>query len=144
MNELSTLIASVRSGDTITLEQNKTYHVRQDDSFELSGYFCTNSAKQDENPDGHRYTAIFLEDKKDIVIEGNGAMVLVHGKMTTMLFNRCENIIVNAHPLWMGDRMDLLKGADTLCWYFTSESADDILDVIRKYEKGEKGEGRRM
>ena len=55
-----------------------------------------------------------------------------------------ENIIVNAHPLWMGDRMDSLKGADTLCWYFTSESAEEILDVIRKYEKGEKGEGRRM
>lgn len=56
----------------------------------------------------------------------------------------CENIIVNTHPLWMGDRMDTLKGAGDLCWYFTSESAEEIIDILRRYRNGEKGEGRRM
>ena len=94
MNELSTLVSTVQSGDTLALEQGKIYHVHQDDSFELTGYFCSNSAKRDENPDGRRHTAIFLEDKKNIAIEGNGATVLVHGKMTPLLFERCENITV--------------------------------------------------
>lgn len=82
MNELCTLLSSVRSGETVTLEPGRIYHVRQDDSFDLSGYFCSNSARQNENPDGHRYSAIHLKDKKDVVIDGNGATVLVHGKMT--------------------------------------------------------------
>jgi len=94
MNELCTRISSACSGDIITLEPNQIYHVRQDDSFSLSGYFCTNSARQDENPNGTRFCAIFLEDKKDIVIDGNGATILVHGKMTPMLFYGCENITV--------------------------------------------------
>ena len=64
MNELSTLFPRARDGECIRLERNRVYHVRQDDSFELSGYFCTNTAHRDENPDGHRYSAIYLKDKK--------------------------------------------------------------------------------
>lgn len=94
MNELCTLLSSVRSGETVTLEPGRIYHVRQDDSFELSGCFCSNSARQNENPDGHRYSAIHLKDKKDVVIDGNGATVLVHGKMTPFLLDRCENIAI--------------------------------------------------
>ncbi|MBQ8209095.1 MAG: right-handed parallel beta-helix repeat-containing protein [Clostridia bacterium] len=93
MNELSKLFLKVNDGDNITLE-NKTYHVRQDDSFELTGYFCSNTAKKHENPDGLRRTAIYLKDKSNITINGNGATVLVHGKMTPILFDRCSNITV--------------------------------------------------
>lgn len=94
MNELSTLFLTVKDGDTVILEKNKIYDVRQDDSFELEGYYCSNTAKINENPNGLRYSAIYLKDKKNIVIDGNGATVLVHGKMTPLLFDRCENITV--------------------------------------------------
>ena len=92
MNKLSSLFLSVADGETITLEKEKIYHVRQDDSFSLSGYFCSNTEKQHENPYGTRYTAVFLENKKNIIIDGNGASLIVHGKMTPFLFDRCENI----------------------------------------------------
>lgn len=94
MNELSTLFLSIKDGGTVILEKNKIYDVRQDDSFELEGYYCSNTAKIHENPSGLRRVAVFLKDKKDIVIDGNGATVLVHGKMTPLLFDRCENITV--------------------------------------------------
>lgn len=94
MNKLSALFVNVQDGETIVLEKNKMYDVRQDDSFVKSGYFCSNTAKQDENPDGTRYSAIFLRGKKNIIIDGNGATILVHGKMTPMLFYGCENITV--------------------------------------------------
>ncbi len=93
MNELSTLFLDVKNETEITLEQNKIYHVRQDDSFVLKNYYCSNSAKKDENPDGTRYTAISLKEKRDVTINGNGATVLVHGKMTPLLFDGCENIV---------------------------------------------------
>lgn len=94
MNELSSIFLNIQDNETITLEKDKTYHVRQDDSFLLKGYFCTNTAKKHENPDGTRYTAIYLKGRKNIVIDGNGATVLVHGKMTPLLFDKCENITV--------------------------------------------------
>lgn len=94
MNELSELFLNVCDGETVFLDKNKTYHVRQDDSFGLYGYYCTNTAKKHENPDGMRLTAIYLKNKKNITIDGNGATVLVHGKMTPLLFDKCENITV--------------------------------------------------
>ncbi len=94
MNELSTIFSNVNDNETIVLEQNKVYDVRQDDSFLLMGYYCSNTAKKDENPDGTRYTAIYLKEKKNITIDGNGACVLVHGKMTPILLDHCENITI--------------------------------------------------
>lgn len=94
MNELSRIFLSINDGDTVLLEKGCVYDVRQDDSFELRGYYCSNTAKQDENPDGLHCTAIYLKNKKNIVIDGNGATLLVHGKMTPLLFDRCENITV--------------------------------------------------
>ncbi len=93
MNELSSIFIDIHDGETVILE-NRTYHVRQDDSFLKKGYFCTNTAKLHENPDGTRYSAVFLKDRKNITIDGNGAEILIHGKMTPLLFDRCENITV--------------------------------------------------
>ena len=94
MNELSEIFLNTVSGSVVELEKDKVYHVRPEDSFVKTGYFCSNTAKKHENPNGIRYSAIFLKDKKDITIKGNGAVILVHGKMTPMLFDRCENITV--------------------------------------------------
>ncbi len=94
MNELSNLISSIKNGETLTLEKGRVYHVSEDDSFILDGYFCSNTARKDENPTGRRYSAVFLKGMKDIVIDGNGAEILIHGKMTPFLLVRCENITI--------------------------------------------------
>ncbi len=94
MNELSKLFININDGDMLVLEANKTYHVCQDDSFELEGYYCSNTAKTHENPAGLRRTAMFLSNKSNVTIDGNGASVIVHGKMTPMLFDKCNNITV--------------------------------------------------
>ena len=93
MNELSMLFSDINDGEKISLSR-KTYHVRQDDSFIEKGYFCSNTAKRHENPDGIRYSAVFMKDRKNITIDGNGAVIMIHGKMTPLLFDRCENITV--------------------------------------------------
>ncbi|MBE6791534.1 MAG: hypothetical protein E7535_10150 [Ruminococcaceae bacterium] len=94
MNELSKLFSDICDGESIVFEKNRIYDVRPEDSFINTGYFCSNTAKQEENPDGIRYSAIYLKNKKNIEIDGNGATVLVHGKMTPLLFYGCENITV--------------------------------------------------
>lgn len=94
MNELSRLFRNAENGCEIILKKDKIYDVRPEDSFNLKGYYCSNTAKRDENPDGIRYSAICLENKKNITIDGNGATIMVHGKMTPLLFYGCENVIV--------------------------------------------------
>lgn len=94
MNEFCKLVSEIKDNCKIILEENKIYDVRQDDSFSLKGFFCSNTAKKHENPDGTRYTALYLENKINITIDGNGATLLIHGKMTPLLFNNCENITV--------------------------------------------------
>lgn len=94
MNELSSLFLNIKDGDCVTLQKNQIYHVWQDDSFEHTGYFCSNTAKKHENPNGLRRSAIYLKQKKNITIDGNGASILIHGKMTPLLFDECENITV--------------------------------------------------
>ena len=94
MNELSNIFLNINNGDTITLERDKVYDVFQDDAFFHEGYFCSNTAKRHENPKGTRYSAIYLSGKSNITIDGNGATILIHGKMTPLLFDRCENITV--------------------------------------------------
>ncbi|MBE6749115.1 MAG: hypothetical protein E7557_07800 [Ruminococcaceae bacterium] len=94
MNELSGIFLKVNDNETVVLEKDKIYDVRQDDSFLLHNYYCSNTAKKHENPDGTRYTAVYLKNKNNITIDGNGAVILVHGKMTPMLFDHCENITV--------------------------------------------------
>ena len=95
MNELSQLFKNINNGDVISLENDKVYNVFQDDCFALTDIYCTNTARKCENPHGSRFAAIYLNGKKDITINGNGATILVHGKMTPLLFNECENISVN-------------------------------------------------
>lgn len=119
MNELCELIKNIKNSDRLTLAENKIYDVRQDDSFELTGYYCSNTAKKHENPNGLRRTAIFLKEKKDITIDGNGATLLIHGKMTPLLFDKCENITVKnltidyARPTM--SEFTVLKSKDGIC-----------------------------
>lgn len=94
LNELCNIFSKAADDETVVLEKNKIYHVKQEDSFEFEGYFCTNTAKKHENPNGLRRTAMYLKNKKNITIDGNGASIIVHGKMTPFLFDSCENIIL--------------------------------------------------
>ena len=94
MNDFCNLVLNINDNDTVVLEKDKLYDVRQDDSFILKGFFCSNTAKKHENPDGTRYTALYLDGKRNITIDGNGATLLIHGKMTPILLNNCENITI--------------------------------------------------
>ncbi len=93
MNELSEIFKAARDGECITLE-NKTYEVAPEDSFHIKELFFSNTAKQAENPDGERFCAIYLDEKSDITVDGNGAIVMIHGKMTPFIFCKCRNIVL--------------------------------------------------
>ena len=76
MNDLCVLFQNIKDGDTLVLEGNKTYHVRQDDSFEFEGYYCSNTAKKHENPNGLRRTAMYLKKKKNVVQDNSTPLIV--------------------------------------------------------------------
>ena len=94
MNNLSERFLNVSNGEKIVLEKNGLYEIAPEDSFHLKGLFFSNTVKQEENPEGERFCGIFLEGKSDITIDGNGASVMIHGKMTPFIFKRCRNIVL--------------------------------------------------
>ncbi len=92
-NELCEKISKVCDGDTVVLE-NKVYDVWQDNCFHSDGFFFSNTAETDLNPNGERFSAIYLKDKKNVTIDGNGATIMLHGVMTPFMGDGCENITI--------------------------------------------------
>ena len=78
---------------SLTLE-NKIYEIAPEDSFHIKGLFFSNTAKYEENPDGERFCAVYLDGKSDITVDGNGAKVMIHGKMTPFIFCKSRNIVM--------------------------------------------------
>ena len=85
-------ISEIKDGETLTLESGKIYSVWQCDCKKRNGYYFSNMASWEENPDGMHRAGVYLKDKKDVTIDGNGATLLVHGVITPILFDGCENI----------------------------------------------------
>lgn len=144
MNELSLVFKVLKNGETVALKENYLYDVKQDNSFNLTGYYCTNTARRNENKNGQRYVAIYLKNKKNITIDGNGATIMIHGKMTPFLFDNCENITVkNLTVDYYCPTMSeftVLENKNGLC---KIKINDDCLYEIKKNNlifHGEKGE----
>ncbi|MBR5252389.1 MAG: U32 family peptidase [Clostridia bacterium] len=59
----------------------------------------------------------------------------------------CTNVIYNSTPIWMGDRLSEIERHDKrghLIFMFTDEAADEVIDVLNRYARGEKSAGRRV
>lgn len=93
MNDFCQLFKEARDNTTITLER-KRYDVFEEDCFSLKGYYCSNTASKEENSEGYRLSAIYLKDKKNITIDGNGATLMIHGVMTPVLLDGCDNVTI--------------------------------------------------
>ncbi|MBC8547866.1 discoidin domain-containing protein, partial [Clostridiaceae bacterium NSJ-31] len=86
---------------TIAFEKDQQYDVFPETAYHETGYYISNAATKGENANGERWSAIFLKDMKDVTIEGNNAMLMVHGVMTPLLVDRSENITFqNLHVDW--------------------------------------------
>lgn len=93
-NELFNLIDQAKNNSLITLKKNKIYHVRQENSRHLRGINISNTASFEENSEGIRHTILYFENKENITIDGNGAMIIIHGIMTPLVFRNCKNITI--------------------------------------------------
>ena len=146
MNKLCKIFSSVKSGDKVALE-NTVYDVFQDDSILLCDYYCSNTASKEENPNGNRSVAIYLKDKNNVIIDGNGATIKVHGVMTPILLDGCQNVTIKnltidyARPT-MSEFKILSNENGVVDIYIPSEYLYDIKDNVLIW-KGEKGKNKK-
>lgn len=90
--EFRDLCQNVQSGKSIFLRTGERFDVWSDNTLCVYGYHFSNTASSEENPKGYRPVLIYMKDKKNVVIDGNGALIVVHGIMTPFIFDGCENI----------------------------------------------------
>ncbi len=55
-------------------------------------YFISNTSTEAECPSKVKTVGMLFKGINGLTIEGNGAMLMFHGKMTTMVFDQCENV----------------------------------------------------
>lgn len=61
-------------------------------------YFISNTSTKEECPSKEKTIGLLFEDIKDLTIDGNGATLMFHGKMTTIALEHCENMkLQNLH-----------------------------------------------
>lgn len=56
-------------------------------------HFISNTSTEQECPSKVKTIGLLFEDMKNLTIEGNGATLMFHGKMTTIALEHCENLI---------------------------------------------------
>lgn len=146
-NELVHIFNNVKDNDIVTLSFNKEYHVYQDDAFEIFGMYLSNTCTIEENPKGEKRAALYLKDKKNIIIDGNGAKIILHGLITPFIFENCKNLILknfsfhSSHPT-MSEILIKEKKDDSYIIEVNKDCLFDIKDndLIFHSEKGKDGQ----
>lgn len=55
-------------------------------------YFISNTSTESECPSKIKTIGLLFKDMENLTIEGNGSVLMYHGKMITMVFDHCKNI----------------------------------------------------
>lgn len=58
-------------------------------------YFISNTSTEQECPSKVKTVGLMLDKINDLTIEGNGATLMYHGKMTTLALEHCSHIRIN-------------------------------------------------
>ena len=56
-------------------------------------YFVSNTSTEQEDSLKVKTIGMLFKNMKNLTIDGNGSLFIFHGKMTTVLFDHCENVL---------------------------------------------------
>ncbi len=89
----SALAGSEGRGKTVLVFPKGRYDLYADSAVKKE-YFISNTSSETECPSKVKTIGILLEDMKDLTIEGEGSLLLFHGKMITFALDHCERIVL--------------------------------------------------
>lgn len=86
-----------RSGAKVLVLEKGRYDFWPEDACRRD-YFISNTSSEEECPSKTKTLGILLDDMHDFTVEGSGATLMFHGKMTMVALDRCRNIVLrNLH-----------------------------------------------
>ncbi len=147
--ELFAACASAPDGATISLDPATRFDVWSDDCPAVEGYHFSNTAGFEENPHGYRPVCFYMKGKRGITIEGNGASIIIHGVMTPILFDGCDDLTLRnftvdyAHPTMSEFTIEEALGNHRYRIRVSPDTLFDIVDGNRIFwhsERGKNGE----
>ena len=86
---------------TIRLENGNYDISRENSSRHL--YHISNTASAEENPDQTKHIGLWFRNLKNVTLDGNGAWLVTHGEMTSIVIDSCENITLKNFTLTSAD-----------------------------------------
>src|SRR5258708_19055428 len=89
----SALAGSEGRGKTVLVFPKGRYDLYADSAVKKE-YFISNTSSETECPSKVKTIGILLEDMKDLTIEGEGSLLLFHGKMITFALDHGERIVL--------------------------------------------------
>ena len=116
VTKLQTVIAECkRTGAKVLSFSNGRYDFWPEGAVRKE-YFISNTSTEEECPSKVKTIGLLFEGLKDLTIDGNGATLMFHGKMTTIALEHCENMkLQNLHIDFerpAGSEMTYTKVAD--------------------------------
>lgn len=83
---------SRRKGSVLLIPQGRYDLWRENCS--KADYFVSNTTDENEWPDKTKYIGIRLEGAEDVTIAGEGALMMMHGRMTPIVIDNCRGVTV--------------------------------------------------
>lgn len=92
VTKLQAVIAECKRTDAKVLSFSKGRYDIWPEGAIRKEYFISNTSTQEECPSKIKTIGLLFEGLKNLTIDGNGSMLMFHGKMTTISLEHCENM----------------------------------------------------
>ena len=86
---------------TILLSEGQ-YNISRKESCSLP-YHISNTVSFEEHPDPTKHIGLLFKNLRNVVFDGNGAKIVTHGEMTSIVIDSCENVVLKNFTLTSAD-----------------------------------------
>ncbi len=84
--------AARKDGSPIVIKlETGTYYLSREASVKKL-YYISNTTSEEEDPDPTKHIGLWLNELKNVTIDGNGSTLVMTGEMTSFVIDLCENI----------------------------------------------------
>ncbi len=113
--------AGKRNGAPVVIKfQNADYPLYRESSTEML-YHVSNTANIEDDPSSIKHIGLWMKNLKNITIDGGGALLVTHGKMTSIVMDGCENVVFR--------NLSITADDPTVVEMKVTKVGDDYMDV---------------
>ena len=133
--------AAIKGENVIIRLEGARYNISREKGSPIV-YHVSNTTSEYENPDPTKHIGVWMKDLENVTFDGNGALLLTHGEMTSFVLDNCKNVNLTNFRLDAADpsvvEIDIAEtGKDFIIIDVLAPSAFEVKDGVLSF----KGEG---